>query len=188
MTNLEIILIAIGLAMDCFAVSFSSGASNKNLQLKNVLIIAFFFGLFQGGMTLLGWFAGETVVDKISQVDHWVAFGILFFIGSKMIYEALKPEEENKQVNILKISTLLILSVATSIDALVVGFSLAMVQTASVWSTVLCIGIASFLLSVVGCYGGKKLSKAIKPSYAEILGGIILIVIGIKIMVEHLMG
>lgn len=185
---IELILIAIGLAMDCFAVSFSSGASNKQLTLKNILIVALFFGIFQGGMPVIGWFAGETIVDKISHFDHWIAFGILFFIGGKMIFEALRPGEPEKPINILKLSTLLILSVATSIDALAVGFSFSIIHTDSILTPVLCIGAASFILSILGCYAGKKLSKHIKTRYAEILGGVILLLIGSKILIDHLIG
>lgn len=186
MNSLELILIAVGLAMDCFAVSFSSGATNKGLALKNILLIALFFGLFQGGMPLIGWIAGETLVGKIAHFDHWIAFGILFFIGGKMIYEALKPHESEKPVNILKLSTLVILSLATSIDALAVGFSFAMLGDVSIWVSVTYIAVISFILSIVGCYGGKKLSQYIKPSFAEIAGGVILIIIGSKILIEHL--
>ncbi|MDR2979151.1 MAG: manganese efflux pump MntP family protein [Bacteroidales bacterium] len=188
MSQIELILIAIGLAMDCFAVSFSSGTSNKILTFKNILLIAFFFGLFQGVMPLIGWFAGEKVVDKIDHFDHWISFAILVFIGGKMVYEALMSGNAEKPVNILKFSTLIIFSIATSIDALAVGFSFAMAQTTFIWIPVLYIGIASFLLSIIGCYSGKKLSQVVKPVYAEILGGAILIIIGSKILIEHLVG
>lgn len=186
MSILELIFISFGLAMDCFAVSFSGGATQKNLRFGNAVIIGLFFGFFQGGMPLLGWQLGEVFVNKIGSFDHWFAFIILSFIGGKMILEAVRPAKEKKPIIMTHIPTLLILSVATSIDALAVGFSFAIISVDSIWLSVLSIGIFSLVLSVLGIYGGKKLSAYIKPSYAEIIGGIILIIIGTKILIEHL--
>lgn len=182
----ELIFISFGLAMDCFAVSFSAGATQKNLRFSNAIIIGLFFGFFQGGMPLLGWQLGEVFVNKIGHFDHWIAFIILVFIGGKMILETVRPAKEKKPVNIMHLPTLLILSIATSIDALAVGFSFAMINVDNIRLSVLSIGLFSFLLSVLGIYGGKKLSTKIKSSYAEIAGGIILIIIGSKILIEHL--
>lgn len=185
MTLLELILISIGLAMDCFAVSFCAGASQKELRFKNIFILACFFGIFQGVMPLIGYYTGEAVVSKISHFDHWITFGILAFIGGKMIFEALFPEKEEKKVDITKIGTIFILSIATSIDALAMGFGFAMITIFNIWYTIILITVFSFILSIIGVYTGKKLSSTIKPSYAEIIGGIILISIGIKILIDH---
>lgn len=185
MNILELIFLSIALAMDCFAVSFSAGGLQKELRLRHSLVIGSFFGLFQGMMPLIGYFGGQAVVSYIERFDHWIAFGILLIIGVKMMIEALRPEKGGKGINIMKPTTLLVLSIATSIDALAVGFSFSMLSV-NVWVAALIIGIGSFLFSVGGFYMGKFLSNRLKPTYAEILGGIILIIIGIKILIEHL--
>lgn len=185
MSILELIFLSIALAMDCFAVSFSAGGLQKELRLRHALIIGSFFGLFQGFMPLIGYFGGQAVVSYIERFDHWIAFGILLILGLKMMFEALRPEKGGKGINIMKPTTLLVLSIATSIDALAVGFSFSMLDV-RIWIAVLIIGFGSFLFSVGGFYMGKFLSQRIKPSYAEILGGLILIGIGVKILIEHL--
>lgn len=185
MSILELILLSIALAMDCFAVSFSAGGLQKELRLRHALVIGSFFGLFQGMMPLIGYFGGQAVVSYIESFDHWIAFGILLILGLKMMFEALRPEKGGSGLNIMKPTTLLVLSIATSIDALAVGFSFSMLDV-RIWIAVLIIGIGSFLFSVGGFYMGKFLSSRLKPTYAEILGGIILISIGVKILIEHL--
>ena len=185
MSILELIFLSIALAMDCFAVSFSAGGLQKELRLRHALIIGSFFGLFQGFMPLIVYFGGQAVVSYIERFAHWIAFGILLIIGLKMMFEALRPEKGGKGINIMKPTTLLVLSIATSIDALAVGFSFSMLDV-RIWIAVLIIGFGSFLFSVGGFYMGKFLSQRIKPTYAEILGGLILIGIGIKILIEHL--
>ncbi len=187
MDILGLTLISISLAMDCFAVSFSAGASQRELKFKNALIIALFFGLFQGGMSVIGWFAGAAVVEKISRFDHWLAFVILAFIGGKMIWEALGKEngESKKEKSIMHFPTLLLLSIATSLDALAVGFSFAMVNV-NIRLAGAIIALGSFIFPILGVYGGKKLANVIKPKYAEIAGGIILIGIGLKTLIGHL--
>ena len=185
MSILELIFLSIALAMDCFAVSFSAGGLQKELRLRHALIIGSFFGLFQGFMPLIGYFGGQAVVSYIERFAHWIAFGILLIIGLKMMFEALRPEKGGKGINIMKPTTLLVLSIATSIDALVVGFSFSMLNV-RIWIAVLIIGFGSFLFSVGGFYMGKLLSNRIRPTYAEILGGLILVGIGIKILIEHL--
>lgn len=186
MNLLEIFLIATGLAMDCFAVSFSAGATQKDLRFRNALLLGLFFGLFQGIMPLIGWIGGEMVVEKISHVDHWIAFCILAVVGGKMIFEATRSGKEKQQVDVTKWSTILILSVATSIDALAVGFSFSMINVSRIWLIITVVGLFSFIFSILGIYGGKKLCHFIKPLYAEIAGGCILIIIGSKILIEHL--
>ena len=185
MSILELIFLSIALAMDCFAVSFSAGGLQKELRLRHALVIGSFFGLFQGIMPLIGYFGGQAVVSYIERFDHWIAFGILLIIGLKMTIEALRPEKGGPGINIMKPTTLLVLSIATSIDALAVGFSFSMLAV-NVWVAALIIGIGSFLFSLGGFYMGKFLSNRLKPTYAEILGGVILIIIGTKILIEHL--
>lgn len=185
MSIVELLLISIALAMDCFAVSFSAGGLQKELQLKHTLILAFFFGFFQGIMPIIGYFGGEAIVKYISRFDHWIAFIILLFIGGKMILEGIRPSPDEKRIDVMKPGTLIFLSVATSIDALAVGFSFSMLSV-NIWLSAVIIALGSFILSVTGVYMGKFLSKHINPSYAEILGGVILIAIGTKILVQHL--
>jgi len=186
MSLLELILISIGLAMDCFAVSFSAGAHQKNYKIPGMFIVAAMFGLFQAGMPLIGWAGGEAVVDHICQFDHWIAFLILAFIGGNMLKDGIRPDKEDKAMDVLKPVTLLVLSVATSIDALAVGFSFSMMDV-NIWLSVFCIGMASFFLSMTGSLLGQKVSEKIKPQYAEILGGIILIIIGLTILLSHIL-
>ena len=186
MNLFEITLIAIGLAMDCFAVSFSAGVTQRELRFKHAVILGLAFGFFQGMMPVIGWLGGEAVVSKLSMIDHWIAFALLAFIGGKMLYDALFSKEEEKKSNVMVPTTLLLLAIATSIDALVVGFSFSMMQVDKIALAFLIIGICSFLFSVAGVYTGKTLSNKIKSSYVEIAGGLILIGIGTKILIEHL--
>ena len=186
MTLLELIFISVALAMDCFAVSFSAGAGIKELPQRTIWVMALLFGLFQAGMTLIGWLGGEMVVQYLSRIDHWIAFGLLSFIGGRMVYEGCHPEKENSTFKSLGIGTLLVLSVATSIDALAIGFSFSVISV-NIVRAIIYIGLASFLLSHLGTFLGRKISHHIKPQYAEIIGGIILIIIGLKILIEHLM-
>lgn len=183
----ELILISVGLAMDCFAVSFSAGAAQKEITFKNTFLLAFFFGLFQGLMPLIGWYGGEALTENMSHFDHWIAFFILLIIGGKMLLEGILPNKKQKTINIMKPTTLLFLSIATSIDALAVGFSFSMLKVVNIWFSISLIALFSFLFSILGVYGGKKFCQIIKASYAEIAGGIILIAIGIKILTSHLL-
>lgn len=181
---LTILLIAVGLAMDAFAVSITNGITIQNNRRKNALLTAFSFGGFQMLMPLIGYFAGLSLESVIVEVDHWVAFGLLAFIGSKMIYDAVRRDGEEKTQGNLKLYTLLMLSVATSIDALMVGLSFAFLQTA-ILLPVAVIGLVTFLLSFSGFYFGCRLGKLF-GNKIKILGGIILIAIGLRILLEHL--
>lgn len=185
MSIIELIFLSIALAMDCFAVSFSAGGLQPGLRFKHACIVGLFFGFFQAMMPVIGYFGGEIVVNYCAVFDHWIAFGILLFIGGKMIFEAVHPSPDEEKIDVMKPATLLILSIATSIDALAVGFSFSMLAV-NIWFSVLIIGLFSFALSIIGIYMGKFLSQRIKPSYAEIIGGIILIGIGTKILIQHL--
>ena len=182
--EMTIILVAFGLAMDSFSVSITSGLSNSQTgMLRKALTVAFFFGLFQGLMPVVGWLAGISIIDFISGFDHWIAFGLLVLIGSRMIYESIEAESR-RLVNSSSIGVLLMQSVATSIDALAVGLSLAFLDTLIVEPAIL-IGMTTFLLSFVGVYLGGKLG-AFFGKRIEILGGLILIAIGVSIVIEHL--
>lgn len=190
MTNLDIWLLAIGLAMDCFAVSIASGIIMKSIRLRPMLSMAFAFGFFQALMPLLGWIGASFFSHLIEDWDHWIAFAILVFLGGRMVCESFKDEECRHEFDPTNLKVLLTLAVATSIDALAVGISFAFVGTYSI-STILppigIIGLVSFVLSLAGlmfgiCFG-HSLARKLR---AELWGGIILIAIGTKILIEHL--
>ncbi|MBL7153943.1 MAG: manganese efflux pump [Phycisphaerae bacterium] len=184
MTELiTIIAIAIGLAMDAFAVSIVSGSAYRQLQVKHALRIALFFGGFQAIMPLIGSLAGLTVKDHIADYDHWIAFGLLTVVGGKMIYESCKIKKAEKKFDPTSLITLLALAVATSIDALAVGITLSLIAT-SIILAVIIIGMVTFALSYLGVWIGKKFGHFFETKI-EILGGIILIAIGAKILLQH---
>ncbi|MGD6850595.1 MAG: manganese efflux pump MntP family protein [Candidatus Bathyarchaeia archaeon] len=185
MDALTIILIAVGLAMDAFAVSIASGMTIKGNRRRAGLLTAAAFGGFQMLMPVIGWAVGLSLADLISSIDHWIAFGLLAFIGAKMIYEGTKKEEKRKSPTELKMRSLLILAVATSIDALMVGLSFAFLQT-SIALPIAVIGAVTFGLSLVGFYFGCGLGKVFGRRI-EIVGGGVLILIGLKILLEHLL-
>ena len=184
MDIISIIFIAFGLAMDAFAVSITSGLTIKSLKIKNALKIAIFFGLFQAIMPIIGWLAGLSFRDYISSIDHWIAFGLLSVIGSKMIYESFHMESNKRKINQLNVYVLLIFSVATIIDALAVGLSLSFLKVSIVFPALI-IGIVTFLLSILGVYIGNRFGHYFERKI-EMIGGLILIFIGIKILFEHL--
>lgn len=185
MSLIEIFIIGIGLAMDCFAVSLSCSISTPCLKKRESLKIAFFFGLFQGGMPVLGWLIGKSFYDSVASIDHWIAFSILAIIGIKMIIEALKEGSEKQNFDIKMMKVLLLLSVATSIDAFVVGMSFAFLQV-SIFSAAIAIGVITFVISTFGLFLGKQFGAIINSKWAEISGGIILIGIGAKTLIQHL--
>ena len=184
MDVVTIVLIAVGLAMDAFAVSIASGISITHQRRKNALLVASFFGIFQMLMPLIGWLVGLSLRDLIVGVDHWVAFGLLVFIGSKMIHDSTR-KEVTQEGAALRVSSLLTLSVATSIDALMVGLSFAFLQTA-IAVPILVIGLVTFSLSFAGFMFGCAIGK-IFGNKIKILGGLMLLVIGIKILLDHLL-
>ena len=184
MDIISIVLIAVGLAMDAFAVSITSGITIKSLRINNAFKIAIFFGLFQAVMPIIGWLAGLSLRDYISAVDHWIAFGLLSFIGCKMIYESITVQSSEKEINPLNVYVLLVLSVATSIDALAVGVSFAFLKV-SIVTPVIIIGTVTFFLSYLGVYIGDRIGHFFENKI-EIAGGLLLIGIGIKILVEGL--
>jgi putative Mn2+ efflux pump MntP len=183
MDLLTVILIAVGLAMDAFAVSIAKGITINNHRRKTALIMASFFAAFQMLMPVIGWFAGLGLEELITAIDHWIAFGLLVLIGARMIYDSIKKEDLQREGN-LRLHTLLTLSVATSIDALMVGLSFAFLQTAIV-IPILAIGIVTFFLSYLGFHFGTLIGS-ILGSRIKAIGGVILIAIGAKILLEHL--
>lgn len=190
MTNLEIWLIAVGLAMDCFAVSIASGIIMKRILIRPMLTIAFFFGLFQAVMPLLGWIAASTFSRQIESIDHWIAFAILVFLGGRMVKESFKDDDCKHEFDPTRLKIVLALSVATSIDALAVGVSFAflgMKGLAGILPPAGIIGLVSFALSAAGLMFGVRFGCGIaRKLRAERWGGIILIIIGTKILIEHL--
>ncbi|MFW6011360.1 MAG: manganese efflux pump MntP family protein [Desulfosalsimonas sp.] len=183
MNPAEIILIAVSLAMDAFAVSVAAGTSGS-LPKRAVFRLSFHFGLFQFMMPVIGWYAGSHIAPLISAVDHWVAFALLFFVGFRMIKNGLAPESETVLKDPSRGLTLVMLSVATSIDALAVGFSLAMMNVA-IWYPAVTIGIVTSAMSLAGIRLGTFFGKKLGPRM-EIAGGIILILIGIRILAADL--
>ncbi len=180
---ITIILIAISLSFDSFAVSLSCGIAKHKMQLVQILKIALVLSLFQGLMPLVGWLAGEQLLPYIEEFDHWVALLLLSLIGGKMIIESFKSEDVKKKINPEKFSVILLLGLSTSIDALAVGFSLSLFCLHILLALAI-ITVVTFLAVLLGIFIGKK-SKTNKSRRAEIIGGIILIAIGVKIVLEH---
>ncbi len=189
---LSLVGIAVGLSMDAFAVALTNGAVTRKLRFSHALKIAFCFGLFQAVMPLIGSFIGKVGAGFISQVDHWIAFVLLGYIGGKMIYEAVKEqkhEESQQSRDPIGMKMLLVMAVATSIDALATGIILPSTIGAStipLLITAVClIGGITFVICLCGVYIGKKFGDLF-VSKAEIIGGCVLVAIGIKILIEHL--
>lgn len=197
MSILELWFLAVALAMDCFTVSIVFGVLLRKIEWRTILAVAFLFGLFQAMMPLAGWFATNSFSSLIEDYDHWIAFGLLAFLGGRMIKESFSDDEEEeeaeaKHINPRKLKTQLVFAVATSIDALAVGISftcLGFNTISSLSLPLLIIGFVSFAFSIVGSLlgirFGKGVEKRLKP---ELLGGIVLIIIGIRVLCEHLFG
>ena len=184
---LSIVLIAFSLSADCFAVALCGSISMKRVSVSQVLRMSLSFGVFQTVMQTAGWFAGITVVRFIEDYDHWVAFGLLAFVGGRMIWEAFHGEDEAAEgTDITRGFALIALSVATSIDSLAVGLSYAFVGVNIAFPAVMA-GVVSFLITITGFLLGRKLGE-IFGKRAEFVGGLVLIAIGIRILVEHLAG
>ena len=184
MSLVTVIAIALGLAMDAFAVSIARGVAMSQLRLRQAFGIALSFGLFQAGMPVIGWLSGKSVLRFMGGLDHWLAFALLVIIGSKMIYEGVRDEESNGRDEGLGLWLLVTLSVTTSIDALVVGFSFALLSVPILAPAVI-IGMVTFILSLAGVFIGNRAGHIFRKK-AGILGGIILVAIGVKILIEHL--
>ena len=190
MTGLEIWLLAIGLAMDCFAVSIASGIILKRVRMRPMLIMALAFGFFQALMPLLGWIGASFFSHLIENIDHWIAFGILAFLGGRMVLESFKDEDCRHEFDPTSLKVVSALAVATSIDALAVGVSFAFLGVrsfSSILPSIGIIGFVSFALSFVGLMFGIRFGCGIaRKLRAELWGGVILIIIGTKILIEHL--
>jgi putative Mn2+ efflux pump MntP len=199
MSLTSLLFIAFGLSMDAFAVAIANGIAMKKFHVRHALRIAFFFGAFQAIMPILGWLAGSELREVIAVADHWVAFGLLTLIGGKMIYEAIKvdlcvcedgcprcrgDEASGAAAAHKSLYVLLVLSIATSIDALAVGISLSFLDV-RIMTPALVIGAVTFLLSFIGVYLGDRLGCVLRRR-VEIAGGAILIAIGVKILFDHL--
>lgn len=181
-------LLAVGLSMDAFAVSITNGLCTKNISKKQTLQVGLAFGLAQGVMPILGYLAGQTFSNAISSLDHWIALIFLGAIGGKMVIEALKGMKEPESCSVqgtLTLKMLILQAIATSIDALAVGVSFA-VMNVNIWVASSFIACITFIFGIIGVIIGKKSGIFLK-SKAEIAGGVILILIGIKIFVEHMM-
>ncbi len=183
MGAIEILLISIGLAMDAFAVSVCKGLAMKKMSWKKAIIIGLYFGIFQAVMPVIGYFLGTTFERFITNVDHWVAFILLVGIGINMVKEAFDKESENRNDNV-DVKTMLVLSIVTSIDALAIGITFACLKIHIVMP-VITIGLITFIISIIGVKIGNRFGDKYEKK-AEIMGGVILILLGIKILLEHL--
>jgi putative Mn2+ efflux pump MntP len=185
MELITIIIIAVGLAMDAFVVSIVSGGTYRKLHVKHALRMALFFGAFQAFMPLIGSLAGLCLKECIQDYDHWIAFALLAAVGGKMIYESFKIKSVEENPDPSNIFVLLVLSIATSIDALAIGITLSLI-TSSIALAVTIIGLITFTLSYAGIVIGKKLGHFFENKI-EVFGGLVLIGIGVKILCEHLL-
>jgi putative Mn2+ efflux pump MntP len=190
MDLLDLLLLAIALAMDCFTVSLMSGVILRRAVTAAILRMALLFGLFQAAMPLAGWLATAHFSQYLEAVDHWIAFGLLAFIGGKMIWESIAGDDSEPSFNPLRLRTQLLLAVATSIDALAVGISMACLGYDHITALTLplvMIGTASVVLSIAGYWLGVRfgriVARRIKP---ELIGGLVLVFIGIKVLLSHI--
>lgn len=183
MSLLELFIIAVGLSMDAFAVAVCKGLSLRQLHIKHALLVGLYFGVFQGGMPLLGYLLGSQFQQHITRFDHWIAFILLGIIGFNMIKDALSHEEDSCDDS-LSVKSMTVLAIATSIDALAVGVTFAFLQV-QIIPAVSFIGIVTFILSAIGVKIGNIFGSKYK-SKAELFGGIILILMGSNILLEHL--
>lgn len=186
MIIMDMVLVGVGLSMDAFAASVCKGLCYDRIQWKHAFATAFSFGLFQGIMPLIGWLLGSTFAHLIEPVDHWIAFALLAMVGSKMLRDAFHGGEDEDVCAPFSIRELMVLSVATSIDALVVGISFSMTAM-NIGLAALVIGVTTFVLSLAGFAIGNRFGARYERA-ATIFGGIALIALGAKILLEHLFG
>ena len=185
MTILDLIVLAIGVSMDAFAVSIAKGLATQRLRSRHYASVAMWFGGFQALMPVLGYFIGARFASVVSSYDHWIAFGLLVLIGGKMLYDTLFGDDEAEEADAdFRFKTMFVLAVATSIDALAVGVSLAFLQ-ANIWWSITLIGLTTAAFSALGLRLGNIFGSHYKRS-AEITGGVVLILIGTKILLEHI--
>lgn len=184
MDIITLLLIAFGLSFDTFAVSVSVGIILLQIKFRQALKVAIILAVFQALMPIIGWLLGRQVERLLTAYDHWIAFIVLLLLGVKMIHESFGPEEKRNSLNPMKMNILVGMAIATSIDALVVGFSFAFIKMNIYWS-VFVIGVITFLVSMTGILFGKKVGNRLGKKM-EVVGGLILIGIGVKILMEHL--
>ena len=177
----ELLVIAVGLSMDAFSVSVCKGLSVEKVELKHILLCGLFFGIFQAVMPTIGYFIGSSFAEYVQKFDHWIAFGLLAYIGFNMIKEARQEEKLDADFSL---KTMTLLAIATSIDALTIGISFAFLDVDLLLS-VTSIGLTTFIFSAVGVILGHKIGSKFS-SRAEMLGGIVLIILGTKILIEHI--
>jgi putative Mn2+ efflux pump MntP len=181
--TLYVLMIALGLAADCFAVSLSIGASGRGVSRKRVLRVALSFGIFQMLMPILGWLAGQTIVQFIAQYDHWVAFALLSFVGIRMIIEFFRGEGGSELGDIGNWVTVITLAIATSIDALAVGMTFAVLNI-NIWLASAVIGSTAFLITLLGFWLGRRVGTWL-GKWSLLFGAVILIGIGLRILLTH---
>lgn len=184
MNILTIVFISFGLSMDTFAVASASGVTIKENRILSAIKMGLFFGGFQAIMPVIGWLTGAGMKEFISFIDHWIAFALLLFVGGKMIYESFKLKEKTDKQNPFQIWSLLLLSIATNIDALAIGLAFSFLSV-SIVMPVIIIGLTTFCMSLIGVIIGNKIGRFFENKI-EALGGVILILIGFKILLEHL--
>ncbi len=183
MSLITIFILSVGLGVDAFSVAIGIGAANDKKSWAPTLRLSAAFGIFQFVMPIVGWLAGLTIVEIIASFDHWIAFSLLALVGGKMIWEGLEKESDEGKTDQTRGWPLFLLSIATSIDALAVGFSFAILKNPIIFPAVI-IGIVCFVMTTVGMIFGKVLAK-IFGKKVEIFGGIVLIAIGVKILIDH---
>lgn len=186
MKLLDLILTAIALSMDAFAVSVGKGLCTPRVRLRHCLTCGVYFGGFQALMPLLGYYLGTSFARYITRFDHWIAFVLLALIGANMLREAFSEEEENVDAS-FGVKTMLVMAVATSIDALATGVTFAMMEGTNIWLAITIVGSTTFLFSAIGVKIGSVFGAKYRFG-AEVLGGVILILMGLKILIEHLAG
>lgn len=184
MGMVQLALIAFGLSMDASAVSICKGLKMKKIDYKYMLLIATFFGVFQAIMPLIGWLLGKRFESYITSIDHWIAFVLLAFIGWQMIAESFKSCDVDETAISYDMKEIFMLAIATSIDALAVGITFAFLKT-NIWNAIIVIGTTTFVCSIIGVFFGNRFGIKYKNK-AELAGGIILILMGLKILIEHL--
>lgn len=184
MDIISLLLIAIGLSVDSFAASITTGACTKKVKLSYALKVALFMALFQGIMPLGGWLIGNSFKDLIQEYDHWIAFILLIAIGSKMIYEGIAGNKNKPKFKHSENLKLVSIAFATSIDALIIGITFGLIDV-NIWLAMIIIGLTTLIFSLTGVLIGKKIRKIFNKKI-EIIGGLVLILLGTKILIEHL--
>jgi manganese efflux pump family protein len=186
MDLITVIILAIGLSMDSFAVSVGCGLAEQKISFRHAAKISLSFAFFQGILPIIGWVMGTGIKEYVEEFDHWIAFFLLVFLGGKMILESFKRNDQDEISAIYSWKHIITLSIATSIDALVVGFSYALASSRNILSGAIIIGAVTFFFSMLGIRIGKDVGYSFGPK-VELLGGIILIGIGLKILFQHLL-